>query len=157
MGASAPSSVVGSLFGEQYPQTQGGGSRGGVADSNPGWSGLSDSQKASFYANNPTMSSLTQGLQGMFGNTALGALQNKLFPNFVKDQQLMAMGINPTPTGTLADMGIMNQVQDPMQAAQAAAISRDLGGNLSGGYTGSSGYSGDNSGDNRGWGSRDAG
>ena len=134
MGASVAPSVVGSLFGEQYPQTQGGGSRGGVADSNQGWSGLSDSQQASFYANNPTMSSLTQGLQGMFAKTKWGLLQNALVPDFVKNQQLIAMGINPTPTGTLADMGIVNQVQDPMQRAQADAISRAFGGMSVGGY-----------------------
>lgn len=134
MGAAAPSSVVGSLFGDQYPQTQGGGSRGSVSDSNPGWSGLSDSQKASFYADNPTMSSLTQGLQGMFAKNKWGLLQNALFPDFVKDQQLIAMGINPNPLGTLADMGIVNQVQDPMQRAQADAISRAFGGMSVGGY-----------------------
>lgn len=118
--ASPSSSVVGSLFGEQYPQTQQGGSRQ-VANPTSEWSGMSDAQKANYYANNPTMSSLTQALQGLFGNTTLGILQNKLVPDFVQNQKLISMGITPNPTGALADMGVYNAVVDPAQRAQALA------------------------------------
>jgi hypothetical protein len=122
MGSSEAPSVVGSLFGEQYPQTRDSGTRGVGEDSNPQWSGMSDAQKANFYANNPGWGTLNQGLQSLFGNTSLGMLQNKFAPEFVQNQKLISMGITPNPTGTLADMGVYNAVVDPMQAAQAQAI-----------------------------------
>lgn len=136
--SATPSSVVGSLFGDQYPQVhQGTRGSGSPADSNPAWSAMSDAQKANFYANNPGWGAFNQGVQNMFGNTTLGMLQNKFFPDFVQNQKMISMGITPNPQGTLADVGIVNQVQDPMQAAMA----RESGGGYGnfGGFAGADG------------------
>ena len=119
-------SIVGGLFEDLYPQTRSGGMGGGrPVDNNPAWTGMSDSEKANFYANNPTMAAITQFGQKMFGKTSLGMLQNLLNPSFVSDQELIARGVTPNPEGTLANVPIVNQVVDPMQAAQAAAIARE--------------------------------
>lgn len=63
--------------------------------SNAGWSSLTPSQQAAYYAANPTMAAITQTGQGLFGMTALGQLQNALVPNFVQQQQMIAKGIDP--------------------------------------------------------------
>jgi hypothetical protein len=135
---SAQQSVVGGLFEDLYPQTRGGGGSRGYVDSNPAWTNMTDAEKANYYANNPTMASITQTLQNLWGNTSLGMLQNKLVPDFVANQRAIAMGVTPNPEGTLAGVPIVNQVVDPMQAAQAAAIERayesrgDVGGAFGG-------------------------
>ena len=133
-------SVVGGLFQDLYPQTRnntGGGTRGYV-DSNPAWTNMTDAEKAGYYANNPTMASITQMIQGLWGNTSLGMLQNKFDPEGVQRQQLIAMGVTPNPEGTLANVPITNQVVDPMQAAQAAAIAQAFidRGNVDGNFGG---------------------
>jgi len=81
------------------------------------WSNLNDAQKANFYANNPAYGTVTGLLQSGFGFTSPGMLQNFLVPDFVKNQQLIARGINPTAT---SEINTGNTVQDPMQAAFAA-------------------------------------
>ena len=58
-------------------------------------------EQAAYYAQNPTMAAITQGLQGLFGYTTLGALQNAMVPDFVSQQQAIA---NPGPGGYLASM-----------------------------------------------------
>jgi hypothetical protein len=62
-----------------------GNSSGG--DSNPGWSSLSDGQKASYYQANPTEAKLAGMAQNLFGYTSLGMLQNKMEPGFVQTQK----------------------------------------------------------------------
>lgn len=140
--AVVPQSVVGGLFEDLYPQTRGGGggSRGGYVDSNPAWTNMTDAEKANYYANNPTMASITQTLQNLWGNTSLGMLQNKFDPEGVANQRAIAMGVTPNPQGTLAGVPIVNQVVDPMQAAQAAAIAREYEsrGNVGGDFGGNS-------------------
>lgn len=117
-------SVVGGLFEDLYPQTRRSGGNTGYTDTSE-WSGMTDAQKANYYANNPTMAAITQLGQWAWGKTTPGMLQNLLNPSFVSDQQLVARGVTPNPEGTLANVPITNQVVDPMQAAQAAAIARE--------------------------------
>lgn len=56
---------------------------------------MTPSQQAAYYAANPTMSSITQTLQNLFGYTTLGMLQNAMVPQFVQQQQMIAKGIDP--------------------------------------------------------------
>lgn len=119
-------SVVGGLFQDLYPQTANrGGSTRGYVDGNPEWTGMTDAQKASYYSENPTMAAINQALQKMWGYTSIGMLQDKINPSIMENQRLISLGITPNPEGTLANVPITNQVVDPMQAAQAAAIARE--------------------------------
>jgi hypothetical protein len=59
------------------------------------WDSMSDAEKAAYYAENPTMAKITQTLQNLFGMTTLGLIQKNMDPEFVQNQQLIAMGINP--------------------------------------------------------------
>lgn len=59
------------------------------------WDTMSDSEKAAYYRENPTMAGITQAGQKLLGMSAMGALQNKLDPRFVGRQQNIAQGINP--------------------------------------------------------------
>ena len=78
-----PSSVVGSLFGQQYPETyqgvQEGGTDAGRAAANA-WGNMTPEGRAAFYGNNPTMAAITRAGLGMFGGTLFGQLQNKVDP-----------------------------------------------------------------------------
>jgi hypothetical protein len=56
---------------------------------------MSNAQKADYYSNNPTMAAITQGLQKGFGMTSYGMLQNALVPDFVREQGMVARGIDP--------------------------------------------------------------
>ena len=83
---------------ESTTQTGGGGGSGGGSDtsvdSNPGWTSLTDQQKSDYYAANPTMSAITQALQGLFGYTGLGKLQNMFDPSIQNREGLIAQGFN---------------------------------------------------------------
>ena len=75
--------------------------RGGDGDgrsSNPGWDGMTNTQKAGYYSNNPTMAAVTQFGQKAIGfapipgiNLALRA-QQSMFPDFVREQEAIARG-----------------------------------------------------------------
>jgi len=56
---------------------------------------MSNAQKAGYYSDNPTMAAITQGLQKGFGMTSYGMLQNALVPDFVREQGMVARGIDP--------------------------------------------------------------
>ena len=71
-------------------QMMGGGGDG--RSSNPGWDAMSNTEKAAYYSDNPTMAAITQGLQKGFGLTSYGMLQNALAPDFVREQQAIAQG-----------------------------------------------------------------
>ena len=71
--------------------------RGGDGRSaNPQFDAMSNTQRASYYSDNPTMAAITQGLQKGFGMTSYGMLQNALAPNFVAEQGMVARGIDPS-------------------------------------------------------------
>jgi len=59
------------------------------------WDKMSNAEKAAYYAANPTMAAITQFGQKAFGLTGLGALQKAFVPDFVRDQGLIARGIDP--------------------------------------------------------------
>lgn len=76
----APTSVVGSLFGQQYPEALGGGGSDATGARAGAWGNMTPEQQAAFYGENPTMAAITRAGQGLFANTALGQLQAKLDP-----------------------------------------------------------------------------
>lgn len=77
----APTSVVGSLFGQQYPETALGGAGSDATGAIAGaWGNMTPEAQAAFYGENPTMAAITRAGQGLFANTALGQLQAKLDP-----------------------------------------------------------------------------
>lgn len=69
-----------------------GGNGGPRTDHNPNWTSMSDADKAGYYADNPTMSKITQLGQAGFGLTNLGKLQAKYAPDFVRQQEAIARG-----------------------------------------------------------------
>ena len=70
--------------------------RGGDGRSaNPQFDAMSNSQKADYYSNNPTMAGITQFGQKALGMTSYGMLQNALVPDFVREQGMVARGIDP--------------------------------------------------------------
>ena len=74
----------------------GGGGGGGDYTPTPSpFDNMTDAEKAAYYAANPTMATITQLGQKAFGLTSLGALQRAMFPDFVNNQGLIAMGVNP--------------------------------------------------------------
>jgi hypothetical protein len=78
----------------------GSGGRDDREDPNPGWTNMSDADKAAFMRENPMYSSVTQfgqkALRYMPGGIgALMGLQKYLAPDFVRDQEMIAMGLNP--------------------------------------------------------------
>jgi hypothetical protein len=76
----------------------GGGGSGGSGDFNvapSAWSSMTPAEQAAYYTENPNMASVTRGLQGLFGNTLYGQIQNYFNPGFVSEQGLIAMGVNP--------------------------------------------------------------
>jgi hypothetical protein len=75
---------------------QSGGGGDGYTDPNPGWTNMSDAEKAAYYAENPTMGSITRAGQTVFGYTPLGLLQSTFAPDFVADQRTIASGYDPT-------------------------------------------------------------
>ena len=84
--------------GGQMPQMMGGGGDG--RSSNPSWDALSNTQKAAYYSDNPTMAAVTQFGQKAIGYAPFGIglatmAQKAMFPNFVAEQASIARGIDP--------------------------------------------------------------
>ena len=70
--------------------------RGGDGrNANPQFDAMSNAQKADYYSNNPTMAGITQFGQKALGMTSYGMLQNALVPDFVREQGMVARGIDP--------------------------------------------------------------
>jgi hypothetical protein len=110
------------------------------------WDGMTNSEKAAYYAENPNMGSVTRGLQDLFGFTSLGMLQNYFNPGLVSEQSLLtsldpaayqaakegfrASEINATNGGFQSAMNqnaqSMQSMQDALNADVAAA--QGLGG-----------------------------
>lgn len=73
---------------------------GGGSERAPTWNDLTNTQKAAYYSDNPTMAAITQ-----FGQKALGfapfgiglatQAQKSMFPDFVAEQTTLARGIDP--------------------------------------------------------------
>ena len=61
------------------------------------WSQMSPAEQAAYYNQNPTMAAITQAGQKAFGFAFPGvaAAQRYLAPDFVRDQEMIAMGLNP--------------------------------------------------------------
>jgi hypothetical protein len=80
----------------------------GPADPNDGVTPISNmtaDQQAEFYAANPTLAAITQALQGLFGMTALGALQKSMVPDFVASRAQAAQGLKPSNYGYNEGLG----------------------------------------------------
>ena len=72
-------------------------SSGGNGMEPSAWSQMSPAEQAAYYNQNPTMAAITQAGQKAFGYAFPGvaAAQQYLAPNFVRDQEMIAMGLNP--------------------------------------------------------------
>ena len=68
---------------------------GSERSANPQFDAMSNTQKADYYSNNPTMAGITQFGQKALGMTSYGMLQNALVPDFVREQGMVARGIDP--------------------------------------------------------------
>ncbi len=67
------------------------------------WDKTSDADKAKYYAENPTMGSITQMGQKLFAGInpkGLASLQERMDPSLVPRQGLIAQGINPADAAT---------------------------------------------------------
>jgi len=108
----------------------GGGGTGSGGMTNSTWDSMTDAQKASYYANNPTMAGITQFGQSLFGNTSLGKLQGLFAPGFVADQGLIAMGVDPQAyqaakeTFRQSEINAMNRAAEAEAAAAAQAAAQ---------------------------------
>lgn len=109
----------------------GGGGTGGGGMTNPAWDSMTDAEKASYYANNPTMAGITQFGQSVFGNTSLGRLQGLFAPGFVADQGLIAMGVDPQAyqaakeTFRQSEINAMNEAAAQAQAESARQAAQE--------------------------------
>jgi hypothetical protein len=72
-------------------------SSGGDGMEPSAWSQMSPAEQAAYYNQNPTMAAITQAGQKAFGYAFPGvaAAQQYLAPDFVRDQEMIAMGLNP--------------------------------------------------------------
>ena len=97
--AAAPVKSVGRFanFGRLGSDSDGSG-RGDYADPNPGWTDMSDADKAAYYRENPTMAAITQAGQKAASFTKLGIAQQYAVPDFVERQRAIAQGIDISPT-----------------------------------------------------------
>jgi hypothetical protein len=106
------------------------GSSAGAGMTNSTWDSMTDAQKASYYADNPTMAGITQFGQSLFGNTTLGRLQGLFAPGFVADQGLIAMGVDPQAyqaakeTFRQSEINAMNRAAEAEAAAAAQAAAQ---------------------------------
>ena len=83
----------------QMENQMGGGGDG--RSSNPGWDAMSNTQKAAYYSDNPTMAAVTQFGQKAIGYAPFGVglamkAQELMFPQFVAEQASVARGIDPS-------------------------------------------------------------
>ncbi len=69
---------------------------------------MTPAEQAEFYAANPTFAAITQGLQGLFGMTSLGMLQNAMVPDFVQAQSEIAHGIVPGSVNSISAQNAMD-------------------------------------------------
>ena len=99
----------------------GGGGTGSGGMTNSTWDSMTDAQKASYYANNPTMAGITQFGQSVFGNTSLGRLQGLFAPGFVADQGLIAMGVDPQAYQAAKETFRQSEINAMNRAAEAEA------------------------------------
>ena len=100
----------------------GGGGGGGDYTPTPSpFDNMTDAEKAAYYAANPTMATITQLGQKAFGLTSLGALQKAMFPDFVNNQGLIAMGVNPAAYQAAKESFRASEISDMNAAAEAAA------------------------------------
>jgi hypothetical protein len=72
-------------------------SSGGDGIEQSAWSKMSPAEQAAYYNENPTMAAITQAGQKAFGYAfpGIAAAQRYLAPDFVRDQEMIAMGLNP--------------------------------------------------------------
>ena len=112
-------------------------------DPNPGWSSKTEAEKAAYYGENPTMGAVTRGLQGLFGYTTLGMLQDALVPGFQAQQNVQTYGYAPS---NYSDPGLAAAADQAAAAQQAANNLTDAnqGAAVGDGNTGS--YTSDNGG-----------
>ena len=85
--------------GGQMPQMMMGGGGDGRS-SNPGWDSMTNTQKAAYYSDNPTMAAVTQfGQQALnyapFGVGMAMQAQKAMFPDFAREQGMVNRGIDP--------------------------------------------------------------
>jgi hypothetical protein len=109
-----------------YPSGQYGSfGEGTPADTNSGWSQMTPTDQAAYYAANPTMAAVTQTGLNALGVTSLGMLQNALDPIGVAQAHTIAQGINPT-LATPVENPAVQQVTpiDPVQTANLAAMNQ---------------------------------
>jgi hypothetical protein len=86
------------------------GGDGGYTDFNPGWTNMSDAERAAYYAENPTMGAITRAGQTALGflpgASALFAAQDYMDPGFRQAQENITYGISAPPSsgaGYMAD------------------------------------------------------
>jgi hypothetical protein len=78
------------------------GGGGGYTDFNPGWTNMSDAERAAYYAENPTMGAITRAGQPALGflpgGSALFAAQEYMDPGFRQAQENITYGISAPPS-----------------------------------------------------------
>jgi hypothetical protein len=110
-----------------YPSGQYGSfGEGTPADTNSGWSQMSPTDQAAYYAANPTMAAVTQTGLNAIGLTSLGKLQNAIDPIGVAQAHTIAQGINPTLATPIENFVPDQQVTSiaPVQTANLAAMNQ---------------------------------
>jgi hypothetical protein len=93
---------------------------------NPGAPTVSDAEMASYYGNNPGMGAFSRGMQGLFGTSVLGAIQNAVSPSFQAQQNAITYGYAPSAyddpgTAVAADAEAAAQADNNVSAGLAAA------------------------------------
>jgi hypothetical protein len=104
----------------------GGGGDSGSVDAVPSaWDNMTNAEKAAYYAENPNMASVTRGLQGLFGNTLYGQIQNYFNPGFVSEQGLIAMGVNPAAYQAAKESFRASEITDMNGGFQSIAAQQE--------------------------------
>jgi len=117
---------------QSQPQMQNEMMMGGGSERAPtAFDNMSNAEKAAYYSNNPTMAAITQGLQKGFGMTSYGMLQNALVPDFVREQGMVARGIDPgigvQGQGTTGQTGLYGDQFAGMPAPKSSGFMDTLG------------------------------
>jgi hypothetical protein len=110
-----------------YPSGQYGSfGEGTPADTNSGWSQMTPTDQAAYYAANPTMAAVTQAGLNALGVTSVGTLQNAIDPIGVAQSHTIAQGINPTLATPIENFVPDQQVTPiaPVQTANLAAMNQ---------------------------------